>query len=67
MFSDGIPEAGGGMPKDQFGEDRIAACLRECRYGSAEDVGDGVLNKCREFNRGPSFDDDCTLIVLRRR
>lgn len=67
LYTDGVTEAGGSVPQIQFSEAGIMKCLREKHDEKTEYIRDHVLEACRKFNRGETFDDDWTLLVIKVR
>lgn len=65
LFSDGVPEAQN-PEGEEFGEERLLACLREASTCTARETIDGVMAAIDGFCRGASQYDDITLLVARR-
>ncbi len=66
MFTDGVTEARNSRD-EEFGEDRLIACLTQSRNLSAPDVVQSVLRSVREFCGEAPQADDITLTVMRFR
>jgi serine phosphatase RsbU (regulator of sigma subunit) len=64
VYSDGVTEAAT-TEGDEFGEDRLAALLRENREKSAAQIIDKVLEAVSEWTDAGPPDDDVTLVVAR--
>ena len=64
MFSDGVTEARDPQG-DEFGEDRLTACLRGCVTASPLALMEHVLAAIRQFCGGAEPSDDVTLTVTR--
>jgi phosphoserine phosphatase RsbU/P len=52
---------------DFFGQERLAALVRETRGQPAGAVLERVFEAAREFGKKRHWEDDATLVVLRRR
>ena len=65
MYSDGLLEAGGINGSDEFGLDRIRACL--VGDGGAGDVIDRLTTALTAHVDGNEPEDDVTLVCLRRK
>lgn len=65
LFTDGVTEAM--SPHDEeYGEERLAACLRAHRHASAQEILDAVHADVRAFTHdAPFLSDDLTMIVLK--
>lgn len=63
MTTDGITEAG--PPEDQFGEERLAATVRQMAQQSVHDIATGIYSAARNHASGP-LHDDVALAVVRR-
>ena len=64
MFSDGVVEASDALG-NQFGEERLVQITRESRDSTAHSLRSGVMQAVSAHSNG-QFQDDATLIVLRR-
>lgn len=65
LFTDGVTEA---MSADgeEFGEERLEACLRESRENSAEEILNDVREELRRFSADPrTLSDDLTMVVVK--
>ena len=66
LFSDGVTEATSrAAPDDEFGEDRLVACLAASR-GSASAQIDHILQTLAAFTQGAPPHDDVTLVIAQR-
>jgi len=66
LFSDGVTEAEN-ADGEEFGDERLAACLEAVRSGSSVAVRDAVQNAVHEFCGATAARDDVTVMVLRGR
>jgi sigma-B regulation protein RsbU (phosphoserine phosphatase) len=66
MFTDGVTEARN-QAGEEFGEERLVACVNSLRERSAFDIAKGILDSVREFSREAAPADDITVAVMRRR
>jgi CHASE2 domain-containing sensor protein len=66
MYSDGISECQG--KNEMYGEERLRALiLRLCAQGlPAADMVRAILEDVQAFAHGPAYDDDVTIVVVRR-
>jgi stage II sporulation SpoE-like protein len=64
LTSDGVTDAES-PTGEQFGEERLLACLEAVRASSPSAILEGVLAAVREFASGHSQADDVTVLVLR--
>ena len=64
VFSDGITDALNG--DQEYGETRLAECLKAGRDGTAGEIVSRVLASVQAFNAGEQF-DDLTLLVVKAR
>lgn len=65
-FTDGVTEAMN-PEEEEYGEERLIACLREHRHQSAQEVLEAVHADVQDFAGRPEFmSDDLTMIVLKR-
>ncbi|MFZ1947257.1 MAG: SpoIIE family protein phosphatase [bacterium] len=65
LYSDGITEAAS-RNRELFGEDRLAAIIRDNRTKKASEIVDAVLLGVDTFREEEPISDDMTLVVLRR-
>jgi sigma-B regulation protein RsbU (phosphoserine phosphatase) len=66
VYSDGVTEAVN-PEGEEFGEERLAACLTSAPYESAAQVLGAVQDAVRQFAAGADVIDDVTVMVLRFR
>jgi serine phosphatase RsbU (regulator of sigma subunit)/pSer/pThr/pTyr-binding forkhead associated (FHA) protein len=66
VYSDGVSEAVN-PEGEEFGEERLAACLTSAPYESAAQVLGAVQDAVRQFAAGADVIDDVTVMVLRFR
>jgi sigma-B regulation protein RsbU (phosphoserine phosphatase) len=64
VFSDGVTEALDAAG-EEFGEERLLACLEANRQKRPPEVLDRLLSTVREFTAGAAQHDDVTALVLR--
>ena len=64
LFSDGVTEAEN-AEGEEFGDDRLAACVYAVRNGSAAEVRDAVEKAVLAFAGAVLMRDDVTVLVLR--
>jgi phosphoserine phosphatase RsbU/P len=64
MFSDGISEALNAAG-EEFGDDRILACIRKTAGGSASDHLEGLVQTVKVFAADTVQSDDMTSVVVR--
>ncbi len=65
LYSDGVTEATN--PQDEeFGEDRLAEILKDCRTDPAEVIIETVNRAVADWGAGAPAADDVTLVVVRR-
>lgn len=62
--TDGIMEAQD-VNEDEYGHERLAACLARTRTKSAQEIVDVVLQEVNQFSRGGKHIDDKVLMVLK--
>jgi sigma-B regulation protein RsbU (phosphoserine phosphatase) len=62
LYTDGVSEAGN-SDGDEFGEDRIAALLRQSGDIDAESLARSVMDAVTDFSAGP-FRDDVTVVAI---
>jgi sigma-B regulation protein RsbU (phosphoserine phosphatase) len=67
FYTDGIVEAQreGVTQLDEYGVDRLVACVRPLAGGSAEEIGEGILRDVDRFSGGDSPGDDRTVLVVK--
>jgi sigma-B regulation protein RsbU (phosphoserine phosphatase) len=65
LYTDGLTEARDAA-EDEFGEERLAACLRRFPEADARALNMTVLNAVTLFRGAGRPDDDLTLLALRR-
>jgi serine phosphatase RsbU (regulator of sigma subunit) len=65
FFTDGILEAGGLSGLDEFGLERIRACVAD--GGGPHEMIERLLNALSAHTEGQERDDDMTLVCLQRR
>ena len=65
VYSDGISEAVNAQ-QEQFGEERLARLLAECRTLSAEQTIESIVGAVRKHAGAVSQADDITVVVLKR-
>ena len=63
-FSDGVTEAMSATG-EEYGEDRLQACVEANRQKLPQDVLDAIFASVREFTTGAVQSDDVTALVLR--
>jgi len=66
VYSDGVTEAVN-PDGEEFGEDRLEACLTSTHQESADEVLRAVQEGVRRFASGADVTDDVTVMVLRFR
>jgi sigma-B regulation protein RsbU (phosphoserine phosphatase) len=66
FFTDGVTEALDAQG-DEFGMERLMACVREAASGGALSVVEGITARVGEFAKDQPRHDDVTLVVLRRK
>jgi hypothetical protein len=64
LFTDGIVEAPN-RAGDEFGEERLAELLRECRELPLDEIVERVLDALRAWTEGTPAYDDVTLVLAR--
>ncbi len=64
VFSDGVSEAQSASG-EEFGEDRLLACLQACGNAAPADLRDRLIAAVREFAAGATQSDDITVMVIR--
>jgi serine phosphatase RsbU (regulator of sigma subunit) len=66
VLTDGVTEAEDGSG-ELFGEERLYDMLRSLRGKSAFGVKEGIVDKIKEFTHPKGFNDDLTILILRRK
>jgi sigma-B regulation protein RsbU (phosphoserine phosphatase) len=66
LFSDGVTEAANAAG-EEFGDDRLAACLRSARQQSASEVVDSIQQALGSFCGSTVPQDDVTIMVVKIR
>ncbi len=64
VFSDGVTEAEN-VEGEEFGDDRLAECLRDARSRSAAEVLETVQSSVRAFAGAAAAHDDITVMAVR--
>jgi phosphoserine phosphatase RsbU/P len=64
VFSDGISEAPN-TAGEEYGDDRLIACVEASRTAAPTDVRDGLVVSTRAFCDGAMQSDDMTVLVIR--
>lgn len=64
VFSDGLTEAVN-AGNDEYGDDRLQACLEQMRGRSAADILAAIMASVAEFAGGEPARDDMTVMVMR--
>ena len=64
LYSDGVIECSNTKGK-QFGSRRLKNLITE-KYATTEETISTIKDRIQDFNYGPDFDDDCTMIALKR-
>lgn len=65
LFTDGLTEAANAL-EVQFEQDRVVESLQRHRHASAEGVIAGLIEDVTRFTGSQSFEDDLTIIVLKK-
>lgn len=63
LYSDGITECEN-KEGEQFGEDRLLACLQQCFSDTLKQAVERVEQQIRVWNQSDSFEDDVTFLIL---
>lgn len=71
LFTDGLiertrPQDNNETQGEDFGVDRLAACAQARRHLPAQEILDGILEDVYAFGDGTPWDDDVTLMVVKR-
>ena len=64
IYTDGLNEAED-MLKNQFGEDKLLAILRDTHFDSAQQVIETLEEQVKEHRQGAEANDDLTMLCLR--
>ena len=64
VFSDGISEAAN-VAGEEFGDDRLIACLEEHRCDPPATIRDAILSTVRTYTAGAPQGDDMTVLIVR--
>ena len=67
LFSDGVTEARRPNDHEDFGDDRLAAFLKDNRQKSAEKLIHALASHVRTWSGQTSFSDDFTIVIARKR
>lgn len=65
LYTDGVTESANAVGKE-FSSSRLADTLKALRMETAEIIGDGVLDRVQRFRGRAGFDDDLTLVTIKR-
>ena len=65
LYSDGVPEAYDEQ-EQEWGEERLRACLREAAGGSAQAAIERVFGQVTRFAGSAPQHDDITMLILKR-
>ena len=66
LFSDGVTEAENAAA-EEFGDDRLAACLEAAKSGTPSQIRDAIQVAVRDFCGPVVARDDITVMVVRSR
>ena len=72
IFSDGVTERQGPPAADslqeppQFGTEQLIQVGLECLNMSAKEIAEEIVNRVRRFGAGEPFDDDVSIMVVKR-
>ncbi|MFQ5864707.1 MAG: PP2C family protein-serine/threonine phosphatase, partial [bacterium] len=64
LFTDGITDARD-QQDHEFGEKRLLETLKKTDNGTAEQIGNGIINRVKEFTTGAQRFDDMTVCVVK--
>ncbi|RKX27897.1 MAG: hypothetical protein DRP47_05760 [Candidatus Zixiibacteriota bacterium] len=64
VFTDGVTEAECG--EDQYGDERLEYCLRNCKNLTAPEIGDKLIGDVLSFVKDSPRSDDITIAILQR-
>jgi sigma-B regulation protein RsbU (phosphoserine phosphatase) len=65
LYTDGVTECDNAA-SEEFGEDRLAAVLREYRDRAAEAIMEAIFSALNRWTAGAGFSDDTAAVVIRR-
>jgi phosphoserine phosphatase RsbU/P len=65
FYTDGITEARNAS-REEFGSDRLVSVILENRHKTARNIREAVLNSVNLFTERQTFDDDLTIVILKR-
>jgi len=65
-YSDGVSEATSGATEEQFGEDRLAAVVRQGLARGPADIVRTITEAMASHCAGRAYQDDVTLVILKR-
>ena len=65
LYTDGLSECTSAVG-DEFGEDRVAAVLRQNREQPAEAIIEAIVNATREWTTSQVLSDDLVLVAVRQ-
>ncbi len=65
MYTDGVVELTDGN-LTEFGETRLARVLSEAATGTAAEIVSALLERTRAYSGRTRYDDDFTLVVVKR-
>jgi sigma-B regulation protein RsbU (phosphoserine phosphatase) len=66
LFTDGVVEHCIGEGNEGFGDARVQEWLRDWRGGPSHDAVDNLIQRLRTYGGGVPFEDDVTVVMLRR-
>jgi sigma-B regulation protein RsbU (phosphoserine phosphatase) len=64
IYTDGITEATS-VSGEEYGRERFAECILDCRDLSAKEMIESVRNDVAEFTERKLLDDDGTIFVVK--
>ncbi len=70
LYTDCLTEcvpAGEGRQKEEFGTERLLQALKEAPSANTDEIRDHLVEKLKEWRGSRFFNDDFTLVVLRRK
>jgi sigma-B regulation protein RsbU (phosphoserine phosphatase) len=65
LFSDGMFERQNSM-NEEYGLDRLKELMQMFRHKSAQEILNIIFTKVQEYGKGPKFEDDATLMIIKR-